>query len=291
MVNAPKKNFSRLPRGKYAKSTKCCTWQCHQANEGKRGFEVESVRAVGALCSLWSKKKLAAEKWSDTHFLRKAENEKWIEDYVEIETAVARDWIADAETMIQHEQDEMRNTQNTGWTTREADNACEEMMMVFGDILSDLASSDDKKAEDDENDNYTELGKLSRDDEPGCVVGTISKKILQFMERFRQKQMKRDKLTQPGWGDAADYICVREKKYGTTELKVLAVVNPRTEKVAAAAATTTFGDLMAFLDIVLRISQMQQGTSRPQSSHMGLGSRKPHRSKCILSGSPSMELD
>jgi hypothetical protein len=31
------------------------------------------------------------------------------------------------------------------------------------------------------------------------------------MERFRQKQMKLDKLTQPAWEIAADYIREREK--------------------------------------------------------------------------------
>jgi hypothetical protein len=30
--------------------------------------------------------------------------------------------------------------------------------------------------------------------------------VQQRMERFQQKQMKLDKLTQPGWEDAADYF-------------------------------------------------------------------------------------
>jgi hypothetical protein len=36
------------------------------------------------------KKKLAAEKQCETHFLSDKEKEKWIEDYVERETAGAR---------------------------------------------------------------------------------------------------------------------------------------------------------------------------------------------------------
>jgi hypothetical protein len=47
---------------------------------------------------------------------------------------------------------------------------------------------------------------LSEDDEPGWVMGTITKTVRQGMERFRQKQMKLDELTQPGWEDAAGYI-------------------------------------------------------------------------------------
>jgi hypothetical protein len=39
---------------------------------------------------------------------------------------------------------------------------------------------------------------LSEDDEPGWVMGTITKTVQQHMERFRQKQMKIDELTQTG---------------------------------------------------------------------------------------------
>jgi hypothetical protein len=62
MVNATKKNFSPLPAGRSGKSTKRSTQRRHHANEGKTGLEAETVRALGALRSLRSKKKLAAEK-------------------------------------------------------------------------------------------------------------------------------------------------------------------------------------------------------------------------------------
>jgi hypothetical protein len=48
------------------------------------------VRALGALRSLRSKKKLAAEKRQETHFLSNEEKEKWIENFGERETTVAR---------------------------------------------------------------------------------------------------------------------------------------------------------------------------------------------------------
>jgi len=48
------------------------------------------VRALGALRSLRSKKKLSAEKPQETHFSSIEEKEKWIEDHVDRETAVAR---------------------------------------------------------------------------------------------------------------------------------------------------------------------------------------------------------
>jgi len=64
------------------------------------------------------------------------------------------------------------------------------------------------RGEDEDDDEHDpELVKLSEDDEPGWVMGTISKTVQHRMERFRQKQIKFDKLTQPGWGDTANYFC------------------------------------------------------------------------------------
>jgi len=207
MVNAPKKNLSPLPAGKYGKSTKQSTRRRHQANEGKSRLEAERVRAFGALGSLRSNKKIAAEKKRETHFLSHEEKEQWIEDYVERETAVARKQVEDAETAIKQSQEDMSNVEKAGLTTREPEKTFEEMLNPIRDSLSDLASSDDEEdAEDEEDDDETEQGKLSKDDEPGSVMGTISKSVQRPMERLWQKQMKLDELTQPGWGDAADYF-------------------------------------------------------------------------------------
>jgi hypothetical protein len=49
---------------------------------------------------LRSKKQLAAERAQETNFLNNKEKEKWIEDYVERETAVARKQVEDAETAV-----------------------------------------------------------------------------------------------------------------------------------------------------------------------------------------------
>jgi len=111
MVNAPKKNLSPLPGGKYGKSTKLSTRRCHQANEGKSGLEAERVRAFGALRTLRSQKKLAVEKKRETHFLSNKEEEQWREDYVERETVVARKRVEDAETAMKQKQDDMSNVE------------------------------------------------------------------------------------------------------------------------------------------------------------------------------------
>jgi len=204
MVNTLKKNLLPLAADRYGKSTKWSTQQCHQANEGKSSLEAERVRALGALCSLRSKKKLAAEKRQEKLFLSNEEKEKWIEDYVEIETAGARKRVEDAEAAVQQEQDDMMNAEIAGLTFREPEQMLDEMLVAIGDSLSDLASSDDGEDGEDEDDEETELGRLSEDDEPGWVMGKITKTVQQRMERFRQKPMKLDELTQPGWEDAAD---------------------------------------------------------------------------------------
>jgi len=94
------------------------------------------------------------------------------------------------------------------------------------------------------------------DDEPGWVMGTISKEVLQRIGSFRQKQMRLDELTQPGWGDAANYFCARDMNYGNAEFKVPAVVNPQIDPIAATPSPTTFGEHMQTLEIVSGQSQM-----------------------------------
>jgi hypothetical protein len=78
------------------------------------------------------------------------------------------------------------------------------MLNAIRDSLSDLVSSEDeedgKHKEDEEN---TELGMPREDDEPGWVMGTISKRVQYRMESFQQKQMTLDELTQLEQGDAA----------------------------------------------------------------------------------------
>jgi len=291
MVNAPKKKFSPLPAGRYRKSKKRSTQWRHQANEGKSGIEAERIRAVGALRSLRSKKKLAAEKQWETHFLSNEEKETWIEDYVERETAGARKRVEDAEAAVQKEQDDMTQAEIAGLMSREPEKTLEEMLVAIRDSLSDLASSDDGEDGEEEDDEETEQGNLSEDDEPGWVMGTINNTVQQRMERFRHTQMKLDKLTQPGWEDAADYFCERDKKYGTTELRVPAVVQPETKDDAPAPPAPTFGEPMESIDIVPRISQRPQGTSRPGSSHIRLGSVKPQSKSSIASGEPAAKPD
>jgi len=292
MVNAPKKDLSPLPAGKYGKSTKHSKRRCHQANEGKSWLEAERVRALGGLRSLWSKKKLAAEKNPEMHFLSNKENKQWIEDYVERETAVARKRVEDAETAIKQKQEDMSKVEKVGLTTREPEKTFEEMLKAIGDSLRNLASSDDEDdADDEEEDDDTEQAKSSEDDEPGWVMGTISKMVQRRMEWFWQKQMMLEELTQPGWGDVFNYFCERYKKYGTSEWNVPAVIKSQTNHVAAAPPQTTFGEPVETLDIIPGISRMPQCTSRPWSSHLREGSGKAESPERISLLPPGAESD
>jgi len=129
MVNARKKHISPLHTGKYGKLPKQSTRWHHHANQGKRCLEVERVRALGALRSLQSKKKLSVEKWWEMHFLSNEEIEKWIEDYVERETAVGRQRVQDAEIAIMQWLRDMNTAESMGTTTRQPETMIKEIWM------------------------------------------------------------------------------------------------------------------------------------------------------------------
>jgi predicted secreted Zn-dependent protease len=72
------------------------------------------------------------------------------------------------------------------------------MLGAIGDRWEEFASSDDAEVGEDEDDEENQQGKLSEDNKPGRVMGTTTKMVQQHMERFRQKQMKFDELTNQG---------------------------------------------------------------------------------------------
>jgi len=212
---------------------------------------------------------------------------------VERETAVARKRVQDAETAMMQEQEHMENVEKGRSTTTKPEITFEEMLNAIGDSLSDLASSEDEEDGEDEDDDEEDTGhgKLSEDDEPGWVMGTISKTVKHRMETFRQKQLRLDELMQPGWGDVADYFREREMKYGTADLKIPAVGKPQEDSTAATPSPTTFGELMQALNIVPGQSQMPQVTSRQETSQMRLGSEKPQADNHIVPPMPAAVPD
>jgi len=203
---------------------------------------------------------------------------------------VANAQVQDAETAIMHEITDLTTAESAGGTTRTTETTLEMMLNAIGDSLSHLATSDDEQdgedKEDDEED--TACGKLS-DDEPGWVMGTISKTLPHRMESFRQKQIRLDELTQPAWGGAVTYCQEKYLNYGTAELKVPADINYQIDPIAATPSPTTLGEYMPPLEIVSGQSQMPAVTSRPGSINMTLGSEKPQSHQFILLFSPVTE--
>ena len=110
------------------------------------------------------------------HSLSNVEKEKWIKDYADRETAVARKRVEDAETAIEQEHQDIRNAEQAGLTTTKPKRPTEEMLNSTGDSLSNLASSDDGEDGENKPDNSEdpELGRLSEDEEPSSVMGKIS---------------------------------------------------------------------------------------------------------------------
>jgi len=89
----------------------------------------------------------------------------------------------------------MRKAENVGLTTREPEKTFLEIRVTIRDSLSDIARSNDEEGGEYKVDEDIELGKLSEDDNPGWVMGTISKTVQLHIMRFQQKQMTLDELT------------------------------------------------------------------------------------------------
>jgi len=69
------------------------------------------------------------------HFLSNEEKEKWIEDYLERETAGARKRVKDAEAAVQQQRYDTRKAGNAGLTSREPAKTFQEMIVGIGAVL------------------------------------------------------------------------------------------------------------------------------------------------------------
>jgi len=225
----------------------------------------------GSIARLRSTKKFASENRKESHFLPNEEEEKWIEDYVERETAVGRKRVQDAEIGIMQELNIMTTVENIPVKTRKPESTFGAMLNAIEDSLSNPASFGDKQNGEDEegNEDATELGKLTDDDEPSWVMCAISKTIQHQMDSYRQIQMRLDKMTWPGCGDGSNCFRERDVKYETAELNVLVVVKPKIDTTAATPSLTTFGEHMHTLDIVGGQSDMLAVPSQPRTVKWG----------------------
>jgi len=103
--------------------------------------------------------------------------------------------------------------------------------------------------------------------------------------------MKLEELTQLRLENTGDDFRETDKKYGPSELSVLAVVHPQTDDYVVAPASTKLGELMECLDNVLGISQMPQKTSRPGQSLFRLWSENPKSNMSKSNRAPPTKPD
>jgi hypothetical protein len=196
MVGAAKGNSSPILVSKYRKLTKQSTRQHLQVDEGKSGFAADRVWPLGALHSINFQMQLATGKRWETNWLSNQEKEKWIENFADRETGVARNWVQHAETGIMQKQEDMRNAKTTESRSRKSVNTLGVMLYAIWDSLSNLASANnDEDGEDEEGDEKeSQRGKMSEDDIPDWVIGTISKTVVQNLKRYWQKQIRLNEL-------------------------------------------------------------------------------------------------
>ena len=84
----------------------------------------------------------------------------------------------------------MRNAENAELPTTKPETSLAKMVNAIGDSLNDLACSGNVEDSDDKNGDEADppVGKLSKDDEPGWVMGTVSITLWHQIERFGQSR-------------------------------------------------------------------------------------------------------
>ena len=115
----------------------------------------------------------AAELRAETKFMSKEAKEKWIEKFVDSETAAARKRVVEAEAAVERERDAVlkRAVVDTTKIT------FEEMLEAIGDNVDDVATSKEKDNDENEKEDGEDNddANLSDKNEPNWVVGTFDK--------------------------------------------------------------------------------------------------------------------
>ena len=101
-----------------------------------------------------------------------------------------------AEEAVQKAQEDMKHIEYVGSKNRESEKRFYKMMVTTSESLCDVSSFDKGEIWESQNVEVIMQGKPSDNNEPGRVMGTITKPVQQGLDRVRQKQMKHDELTQ-----------------------------------------------------------------------------------------------
>ena len=235
MVNTPKKNFSPLPAGKFGKSDNPATLKRHRTNAGKGGIESERIRALQALRTLRSKKKAKAAASKDTVSMTQQEREKWIEDYVERETAVARRRVEEADAAWELEKERLAAEALDGASTAsKSKTTFAEMLKGIDDSIDDIATSDEDDEDDEDEDEEEDdiEGEIKADgtmDISDGPAGVVEERAQKRIDTFREMCKQIDEVTRPGWEAAENYFRERDKKYNCGIYGSMAAETPISE--------------------------------------------------------------
>jgi len=128
------------------------------------------------------------------------------------------------------------------------------MLNAIRESLSGLPCLYNEEVTEDEEDNMEDLGlsKLGDDDEPGWVMGTISRPDQHYIESYLQNLIQLDELTTPEWGEASNYCLERYMRFSMANCKVPRVIHVQTDDYAADSAFRALGELLETVDIVPR---------------------------------------
>jgi hypothetical protein len=109
---------------------------------------------------------------------------KYAQNSVECELAAARKGVEQTERACEQQQQDITNADNARITTRDFEIRCPKMIIATAAIPNGFGFFVNVGNEDHENDQDTVLSKLTEEDKPSWVVGTVSKMVHQQIERY-----------------------------------------------------------------------------------------------------------
>jgi hypothetical protein len=216
-----KKNLKPLPAGKQGKSRKAATLRRHRANEGKSAHEAERVRAMSALRTLKSKKKKAAEAMKLKGMSEDARR-KWIDDYVERETEVARRRVEAADAAVKEDMERQYATSAQMPPAANPKKTFEELLALVGDDIDNVVPSDDDDDEEEDEELDSDEDEDIHDgslDEDGFVPGQINKTTMAEITAARARTSRMFELTKEGYAEAEAFWRKRDQEVGVDTLK------------------------------------------------------------------------
>jgi hypothetical protein len=216
-----KKNLKPLPAGKHGKSKKASTLRRHRCNEGKSAHEAERIRALNALRSLRSKKRLAAAKKKEVKDMDEEERGRWIDDYVEKETRVARQRVEAADAAVKADMEKVYDPK----TVDEPKKTFQELLALVGDDIDNVVPSDDDDDWDDSEEDSDEEAEEDDDarsasgDIHDFVPGQMDKTTMAEIAAARARIGRMFELTKEGYAEAEAFWRKRDQEVGVDTLK------------------------------------------------------------------------